>query len=125
MLSKKHDINLSLAINSGSNSNCYHLLNVWYVSGIYCSVCATHLTFTPMRAVILVLCKQMMEQAQRLNSLPMVTNAINEREHFRTETLKHLHDVPYLNCDHPSCWALIICSAYGKGNTSVVGVKLR
>ena len=70
-----------------------------------------------------VLCKQMMEQAQRLNSLPMVTNAINEREDFRTETLKHLHDVPYLNCDQPSCWALIICSAYGKGNMSVVGVK--
>lgn len=62
---------------------------------------------------------------QRLNSLPMVTNAKNEkrRDDFRTETLKHLHDVSYLNGYHPSCWALIIRSAYAKGNRSVAGVK--
>lgn len=85
---RKAKIDFSLAINTGSNSNCYHLLKVWYVSGIYCSICATHLTFTPMRAVTFVLCTQMMEQAQRLNSLPMVTNAKNEkrRDDFRTET---------------------------------------
>lgn len=59
-----------------------------------------------------------------VNSLPMVTNAKNEkRDDFRTETLKHLHDVSDLSCDHPSCWALIIRSACAKGNVSVAGVK--